>query len=141
MRIHLTCPSIDRSKICLQRHGVGLSRQTMANGVALVAEWLKPVVEAMKAEQFANGYVQIGETPIQYLAPGLGKTAQGYLWTSHRPCGDTVYHRHPGIEPHAYLKDVLTRLPTMTNRQIAEITPAAWAKQNGSRDAAERRSA
>ena len=49
--------------------------------------------------------------------------------------------RSRGIDPHAYLKDVLTRLPTMTNRQIAEITPAAWAKQNGSRDAAERRSA
>jgi hypothetical protein len=64
---------------------VGLSRQTMANGVALVAEWLKPVVEAMKEEQFANGYVQIDETPIKYLAPGQGKTAQGYLWTSHRP--------------------------------------------------------
>jgi hypothetical protein len=29
----------------------------------------------------------------------------------------------------------------MTNRQIAEITPAAWAKQNRSPDAAERRSA
>jgi len=42
------------------------------------------------------------------------------------------------IDPHAYLKDVLTRLPTMTNRQIAEITPAAWAKQNGSQYAAER---
>jgi hypothetical protein len=29
----------------------------------------------------------------------------------------------------------------MTNRQIAEITPAAWAKQNGLQYAAERRSA
>lgn len=46
-----------------------------------------------------------------------------------------------GIDPHAYIKDVLTRLPTMTNRQIAEITPAAWAKQKGSHDGAERRSA
>ena len=33
----------------------------MANGVALAADWLKPVVEAMTAEQFANGYVQIDE--------------------------------------------------------------------------------
>src|SRR5690606_14426276 len=49
--------------------------------------------------------------------------------------------RSRGIDPHAYLKDVLTRLPAMTNRQIAEITPAAWAKRNGSRAAAERRSA
>ena len=33
-----------------------------------------------------------------------------------------------GIEPYAYLKDVLTRLPTMTNHQIPDITPKAWAK-------------
>jgi hypothetical protein len=36
--------------------------------------------------------------------------------------------RRRGVEPYAYLKDVLTRLPTMTNRQIATITPEAWAK-------------
>ena len=89
-------PLYRQEQIYLQRHGVGLSRQTMANGVTLVAEWLKPVVEAMIAEQFANGYVQIDETPIKYLDPGKGKASQGYLWTSHRPGGDTVYHWHPG---------------------------------------------
>jgi len=26
----------------------------------------------------------------------------------------------------AYLRDVLTRLPTMTNWQIKDITPQAW---------------
>ncbi len=26
------------------------------------------------------------------------------------------------------LRDVLTRLPNMTNRQIPEVTPEAWAK-------------
>jgi len=32
-----------------------------------------------------------------------------------------------GIDPFAYLKDVFTRLPSMTNLQIKEITPKAWA--------------
>ena len=32
------------------------------------------------------------------------------------------------VEPYAYLKDVLTRLPSMTNHQIPTITPKAWAK-------------
>jgi hypothetical protein len=36
--------------------------------------------------------------------------------------------RRRGIDPYAYLKDVLTRLPKMTNHQIPEITPEAWAK-------------
>ncbi len=33
-----------------------------------------------------------------------------------------------GIDPYAYLRDVLTRLPSMTNWQIKHITPEAWAK-------------
>ena len=36
--------------------------------------------------------------------------------------------RRRGIDPYTYLKDVLTRLPNMTNRQIPDVTPAAWAK-------------
>ena len=36
--------------------------------------------------------------------------------------------RRRGLDPSAYLKDVLTRLPAMTNHQIPEVLPAAWAK-------------
>jgi hypothetical protein len=36
--------------------------------------------------------------------------------------------RRRGIDPYAYLKDVLTRLPNMKNHQVPEVTPAAWAK-------------
>ena len=36
--------------------------------------------------------------------------------------------RRHGIEPYTYLRDVLTRLPTMTNRQIKDIVPKAWAE-------------
>jgi transposase len=35
--------------------------------------------------------------------------------------------RRHGIEPYTYLHDVLTRLPSMTNRQIKDIVPKAWA--------------
>ena len=35
--------------------------------------------------------------------------------------------RRHGLDPLAYLREALTRLPRMTNHQIAEITPAAWA--------------
>ncbi len=30
------------------------------------------------------------------------------------------------IDPFTYLRDLLTRLPHMTNRQIIEVTPRAW---------------
>lgn len=36
--------------------------------------------------------------------------------------------RRRGLDPYAYLRDVLTRLPNMTNRQIPEVAPQAWAK-------------
>jgi hypothetical protein len=38
--------------------------------------------------------------------------------------------RRRGLDPYAYLKDVLTRLPHMTNHQVPDVTPEAWAKPN-----------
>src|ERR1700739_211676 len=37
------------------------------------------------------------------------------------------FYRPAGVEPYSYLCDVLQRLPTMTNRQIKDIVPKAWA--------------
>lgn len=31
-----------------------------------------------------------------------------------------------GVEPHAYLKDVLERLPRTTNKEVAQLTPRRW---------------
>jgi len=36
--------------------------------------------------------------------------------------------RRRGIDPYTYLRDVLSRLPHMTNHQVPEVTPEAWAK-------------
>jgi len=36
--------------------------------------------------------------------------------------------RRRGIDPYTYLRDVLRRLPQMTNHQVPEVTPEAWAK-------------
>lgn len=36
--------------------------------------------------------------------------------------------RKRGIDPYAYLRDVLTRLPTLKNIQLPDVTPKAWAK-------------
>jgi transposase len=37
--------------------------------------------------------------------------------------------RRRGIDPYAYLRDILTRLPHATNWQIADLTPEAWARE------------
>lgn len=36
--------------------------------------------------------------------------------------------RHRQIGPWTYPRDVLARLPNMTNRKIPEVSPEAWAK-------------
>ena len=36
--------------------------------------------------------------------------------------------RRRALDPYAYLREVLTRLPSMTNWQIPEVTPQAWGK-------------
>ena len=41
--------------------------------------------------------------------------------------------RRRGLDPLAYLRDVLTRLPKMTTGQIPEVTPEAWAKAHRQR--------
>lgn len=38
--------------------------------------------------------------------------------------------RRHGLDPYAYLREVLTRLPNMTNRQIPEVVPAVWGKNH-----------
>jgi transposase len=85
-------PLYRQEQIFLQRHRVHLPRQTLARWVELAADWLKPIYEHIRTGVMAGGYVQVDETPIDYLEPGNGKTRQGYFWTFNRPNGDGFYH-------------------------------------------------
>jgi transposase len=44
--------------------------------------------------------------------------------------------RRRGIDPFGYLKEAFTRLPSMTNWQVKDITPKAWASQQAALQAA-----
>jgi transposase len=85
-------PLYRQEQIYAQRHHVQLPRQTLARWVELAADWLQPIYEQIKTGVMADGYVQVDETPIDYLAPGHGQTKQGYLWTGSRPGGDVFFH-------------------------------------------------
>jgi transposase len=85
-------PLYRQEQIYAQRHQVPLPRQTLARWVALAADWLQPIYEQIRTGVMAGGYVQVDETPIDYLEPGHGKTKQGYLWTGSRPGGDVFFH-------------------------------------------------
>ena len=87
-------PLYRQEHIFAQRHGVHLPRQTMVRWIDLVADWLLPIWRQMRTGVMAGGYVQVDETPIDYLCPGHGQTKQGYLWTCSKPGGDVIYEWH-----------------------------------------------
>jgi transposase len=84
-------PLYRQEQIYGQRYGINLSRQTLARWVELAAGWLKPIYEQIRTGVMAGGYVQVDETPIDYLEPGNGSTRQGYFWTSSCPGGDVFF--------------------------------------------------
>jgi transposase len=84
-------PLYRQEQIFAQRYKINLPRQTLARWVELAADWLRPIYEEIRTGVMGGGYVQIDETPIEYLEPGHGSTRQGYLWTCHRPGGDVFY--------------------------------------------------
>ncbi len=84
-------PLYRQESIFRSRHDITLPRQSQARWIELAADWLRPVYDAIGAEIRRDGYVQVDETPIRYLAPGNGATKLGYLWTTNRPRGDVIY--------------------------------------------------
>jgi transposase len=84
-------PLYRQADIYTRRHGVPLPRQTLARWVELAADWLRPIYEQIRTGVLGGGYVQVDETPIEYLEPGHGQTRQGYFWTCSRPGGDVVF--------------------------------------------------
>jgi transposase len=73
------------------RYGVRLPRQTLDRWVHLGADWLKPIYQAIRTGVMAGGYVQVDETPIDYLEPGFGRAKQGYLWVGKKPDGEVFF--------------------------------------------------
>jgi len=58
---------------------------------------------------------------MKWKMPTLGQRS-AVIYTVIESC------RRRGLDPYAQLREVLTRLPNMTNRQIPEVVPAVWGK-------------
>ena len=75
------------------RAGVELDRSTLAEGVGESSRLLAPLVEALRRHVMAANKLHADDTPVPALAPGLGKTKTGRLWTyvrDDRPAGDST---------------------------------------------------
>ena len=64
--------------------------------------------------------IAIGRKNWLFFGSAQGGETAAVLFTFTSTC-----HRL-GIEPWAYLKDVLTRLPTTSPEQLAELLPDRW---------------
>lgn len=87
-------PLYRQEQIYWNRHQIWLPRASQARWMGLAADWLNPIYQEIKSGIMAGGYVQVDETPIKYLEPGNGKTAQGYLWVASQPAGDVLFEWH-----------------------------------------------
>jgi len=121
-------PLYRQEQIFARRHQVHLPRQTLARWVALAADWLQPVYEQIRTGVMAGGYVQVDETPVNYLEPGHGRTRQGYFWTASRPKGD-VFFRWQTSRATACLDQVVP--PTFTGTLQSDGYAAYRAFVNG----------
>jgi transposase len=121
-------PLYRQEQIFARRHQVHLPRQTLARWVELAADWLQPIYEQIRTGVMAGGYVQVDETPVNYLEPGHGRTKQGYFWTAGCPKGD-VFFRWETSRATACLDQVVP--PTFTGTVQSDGYPAYRAFVNG----------
>jgi transposase len=85
-----------------ERHQVRVPRQQMVQWVEHLAEWLRPIADAIWADMRATGYLQVDETPVRVLDPDVkGKAGRGYLWFYGVPGGDVFleFDRRRSLDP------------------------------------------
>jgi len=73
------------------REGVELDRATLGDWVGGASQLLAPLVEQIRRHVLGASKLHADDTPVPVLAPGLGKTKTGRLWTyvrDDRPAGD-----------------------------------------------------
>ena len=133
-------PLYRQEQIYATRHDIAIPRQSMARWLGLAADWLRPIYQHIHTGVMAGGYVQIDETPVEYLSPGNGQTKQCYLWACKRPGADVSFtwatsraarcldHIIPADFTGTVQCDGYAAYPSFANRSEGRITLAAcWA--------------
>ncbi|MCC8369569.1 MAG: IS66 family transposase [Rickettsia endosymbiont of Oxypoda opaca] len=64
-----------------KREGIELSRSTMASWAGQCSRLLEPIAIAIQQFIFSGEQIHGDDTPVKVLAPGIGKTKIGRIWT------------------------------------------------------------
>jgi transposase len=105
-----------RQSVIYARDGVELSRSLLADWVGACSDLVDPLVAALQRHVTAGIKLHADDTTLPVLAPGLGKTKTGRLWTyvrDDRPAGSSeppaVWFAYTpdrkGIHPQQHLKN------------------------------------
>ena len=122
---------IERALVKLKVGGRQLPQSPLGTAMAYtLGQW--PTLEVY----LADGRVEIDNNLVENAIRPTAIGKKNWLFVGDAGAGErsaivyTVIEccRRRGLNPFAYLREVLTRLPKMTNRQIQEVTPAAWQK-------------
>jgi transposase len=115
----------------LKETGRYLPKSAMGQAIAYaLAEWSKVGL------YLGDGRLEIDNNLVENAIRPTALGKKNWLFIGDAEAGErsaiiyTVIEscRRRGMDPYAYLRDVFTRLPGMTNHQIPEIMPVAWAK-------------
>jgi len=69
-----------RQEAIFARHGIRLSRSTLAEWLGHIGLRLQPLVDALRARLLLADVLHADETPVAQLDPGAGKTKRAYLF-------------------------------------------------------------
>lgn len=75
------------------REGVEIAKSTMTSWVGQCVKLLHPLIDELKQSVFSASHLHGDDTPVKVLAPGLGKTKIGRIWSyvrDSRPYGDST---------------------------------------------------
>jgi transposase len=116
------------------RSGVHTPRSTLAQQSGRAGAALEPLYDAHKRFVLGTGVLHADETPVAMLDPGAGKTKKAYVFTGSELAGQRAAvvmslvqsAKLNGHDPHAYLRDVLERLPSHPASRIEDLLPHRW---------------
>ena len=127
-RLHRVLTRLKMKRRYLPRSVMGLALEYALNNWPLLGVYLEDGRIEIDNNLVENAIrpTALGKKNWLFIGEANAGERSSILYTMVECC------RRRGLDPYAYLHHVLTRLPSSTNWQIADLTPEAWARQTQS---------
>lgn len=123
-RLHRVLTRLKMKRRYLPRSGMGLAIDYTLNLWPLLGVYLEDGRIEIDNNLCENAIrpTALGKKNWLFIGEAEAGERSAILYTIVESC------RRRGLDPSAYLRDVLTRLPSATNWQVPSLTPEAWAR-------------